>query len=205
MARLDPVPREELAEFESFFQMLEQAGGFVPNSMRTLAHRPDLLRAFAGFVGPVLGPGEVDPALKQLVAFVASRAAGCRYCQAHTAHSAHRAGTSEEKIQAAFEYDTSPLFSEAERAALRLANDAALTPSAASDAHFEELRKHFTTPQMVEIMAVISAFGFLNRWNDAVATTLEDGPLAFARETLEPLGWSTGAHVPEAGREDPKS
>ena len=129
MARLEPLAREELEEFEPFFQALEQGMGFVPNSVRTMAHRPELLRAFGAFAGGVLGEGAIDPELKQLVAFVASRAAGCRYCQAHTAH---RAGASTERIDAAFDFEASPLFSEAECAALRLARDAALAPSATS-------------------------------------------------------------------------
>jgi len=198
MARLEPLAREELEEFEPFFQALEQGMGFVPNSVRTMAHRPELLRAFGAFAGGVLGEGAIDPELKQLVAFVASRAAGCRYCQAHTAHSAHRVGASTERIDAAFDFEASPLFSEAERAALRLARDAALAPSAADESHFAALSEHFSAAEIVEIMGVIAFFGFLNRWNDAMATTLEEEPLAFAREQLASRGWSAGAH---AGKE----
>ena len=195
MARLEPLSREQLSEFEPFFEALEQGMGFVPNSVRTMGHRPELLRAFAAFAAGVLGEGAIDPELKQLVAFVASSAAGCRYCQAHTAHSAHRAGASQERIAAAFDFEASPLFSEAERAALRLASAAALSPSAAEQDHFSVLAEHFSAAQIVEIMGVIAFFGFLNRWNDALATTLEEEPLAFARGHLEPRGWSAGAHA----------
>ena len=65
-------------------------GGFVPNSLFTMGHRPEILQAFLMLAGTINGPGTVDPGLKQLVAYVASNAAGCRYCQAHTsAHAAH--------------------------------------------------------------------------------------------------------------------
>ena len=200
MARLDPVPREELAEFEPFFQMLEQAAGFVPNSMLTLGRRPDLLRAFAGMSGAVLGGGSVAPELKQLVAFVASSAAGCRYCQAHTSHAAERRGVEAEKIEAAFQFDSddnekSDLFSDAERAALRLARDAALVPNETGEQHFAELHKHFSDEEIIELVAVVSMFGWLNRWNDTMATELESGPLAFARERLAPHGWSGDRHT----------
>lgn len=194
MPRLEPLPREELGEFEPFLQALEESMGFVPNSVRTMAHRPELLRAFGAFAAGVLGEGSIDPELKQLVAFVASRAAGCRYCQAHTAHSAHRAGANSERIAAAFDFETSPLFSEAERSALRLANAAGVSPSAAEDSHFSALGEHFSAAEIVEIMGVIAFFGFLNRWNDALATGLEEEPLAFARAELGPRGWSAGVH-----------
>jgi len=195
MARLEPLPREDLAEFEPFLQGIEQGMGFIPNSVRTMAHKPELLRAFGAFAAGVLGEGAISPELKQLVAFVTSSAAGCRYCQAHTAHSAHRAGAGRERIAAAFDFETSPLFSEAERAALRLANAAGLSPSAAEESHFSALGEHFSPAEIVELMGVIAFFGFLNRWNDAFATTLEEEPLAFARVALEPQGWTVGAHV----------
>ena len=194
MPRVPSLRREQLGEFEPFFQMVEQTMGFVPNSMLTMGRRPEILRGFAALAGSVLGPGQIGAELKQLVAFVASNAAGCRYCQAHTSHGAVRAGASEEKLDAAFAYASSELFSGAERAALRLANDAAIVPNAVSDEHFEELRKHFSDEQIVELVAVISLFGWLNRWNDTLATELEAEPLTFARETLAPRGWSPGNH-----------
>ncbi|MDJ0787317.1 MAG: carboxymuconolactone decarboxylase family protein [Myxococcota bacterium] len=194
MNRLTPLPREELAEFEPLFALVEANMGFLPNSMRIMARKPELLRGFGALIAPVLGPGAVAPELKQLVAYVASVASGCRYCQAHTAHSAHRAGSSDEKIAAAFEFETSPLFDERERAALALAADAATAPPAVSDAHFEALRKHFGEDEILEIVAVIAAFGFLNRWNDTLATELEDSPLSFAREGLAASGWEPGEH-----------
>ena len=198
MARIQPLAREELAEFEPFFKLVEGSMGFVPRSLFTMGRRPDLLRAFAGLSGTILAGGRggtLDRSLVQLIAYVASRAAGCSYCQAHASHGAHRAGASEERIAAAFEYETSDLFDDAERAALRLANDAALVPNAASDAHFEALREHFDEEQIVEIVSVISLFGYLNRWNDTVATTLEDGPRVFGEKALAAAGWSAGKHA----------
>ncbi|MDZ7727689.1 MAG: carboxymuconolactone decarboxylase family protein [Dehalococcoidia bacterium] len=73
---------------------------------------------------------------------MASASTGCRYCQAHTASGAARAGIEEQRVESVFEFETSPLFSEAERAALRLARDAALVPNATSPEHFAALKAH---------------------------------------------------------------
>ena len=194
MTFITPKSRGELAELEPVFQMVEASMGFVPNSMLTMAHWPELLQAFAGLGGTVLAGGELDSELKQLIAFVASNAAGCRYCQAHTSHSAVRAGASEEKIQAAFEFESSDLFSEAERAALRVALHAGMNPNAVEPAHMETLQQHFSDKQCVEVVAVISLFGFLNRWNDTMATTLEDSPRTFASDKLAQSGWDVSKH-----------
>ena len=85
MARIAPLERSELEEFEPFFQIVEQVMGFVPRSMFTMGRRPDILRGFAALSGAVLAGGTVDGALKQLVAMVTSVTAGCRYCQANFA------------------------------------------------------------------------------------------------------------------------
>ena len=103
MPHVEPIAREALEEYESFFQIAEQMmGGFVPNSLFTMAHRPEILEKFMMLAGTVNGPGTVDPGLKQLVAYVASNAAGCRYCQAHTSTHASHAGVTAEKIEHAF-------------------------------------------------------------------------------------------------------
>jgi alkylhydroperoxidase family enzyme len=121
--------------------------------------------------------------------------AACRYCQAHTSASAHRAGAALKRIEAAFADEKSPLLSQAERAALRIANDASVVPNAVTKGHFERLRQHFDEGQIVELVAVIALFGFLNRWNDTMATALEEEPLAFARQALAPHGWHAGKHA----------
>jgi len=195
MPHVRPLAREDLPQYEPFFRVAEQMmGGFVPNSLFTLGHRPEILEAFMRLAGAVNGPGAVDPGLKQLVAHVASRAAGCGYCQAHTSAQAAHVGVDPEKIEHAFEYETHPVFSDAERAALHLARDAALVPNRVEAAHFEALRRHFDEPQIVELVAVCALFGFLNRWNDTMATTLEDVPRAYAEEHLGTAGWEAGKH-----------
>lgn len=194
MPRLDPLPRESLPEFEPVFEIVEATMGFVPTSLLAMGRWPELLQAFAGLAGRVLGPGAIEPGLKNLVSFVSSNAAGCRYCQAHTSHTAVHQGVSPEKVDAAFEFETSPLFDARERAALRLARDASLVPNLVEDEHFEELRRHFSEREIVELVSVIGLFGYLNRWNDTVATRLESAPGGFATERLATHGWSIGKH-----------
>lgn len=172
--------------------------GFVPSSMPTMAKVPGLMEAFANLAGTVNGMGEIDRGLGQLVATVASHAAGCRYCQAHTAAHAARAGVDAEKVAEVWSFETSDRFTEAERAALRVARDAAQVPNAVTDQHFTDLAAHFTEDQIIQIVAIISLFGYLNRWNDTLATMREPEPLAFASEHLGPAGWEPGKHAPQS-------
>jgi hypothetical protein len=49
--------------------------------------------------------------------------------------------------------------------------------------------------QVVEIVGVIALFGFLNRWNDTMATPLEEEPKAVGEKHLAAHGWSAGRHA----------
>ncbi len=197
MSRIEPKPREQLSEYEPFFELVEASMGFVPSSMMVMAKIPALYDAFSTLAGTVMTLGKIDAGLGQMIANVASHAAGCRYCQAHTGAHAVHAGVDPDKIERVWEFETSDLFSEAERTALRVARDAAQVPNAVTDAHFDALRQHYDEEQIIQIVATISLFGYLNRWNDTMATTLEAEPLAFAGEHLAQAGWEVGKHAPE--------
>lgn len=197
MSRVTPIRREDVPELEDVFERAERALGFIPNSFFVMARSPGIMRAFSRLSREVIGvPGKVPLPLKRLVAYMASATVGCMYCSAHTAESATEVdGVPAEKIEAIWEYETSPLFSDAERAALRMAQLAASVPNGMHDEDMDELKKHFDEDQIVELVAAVCLFGWLNRWNDTMATSLEDGPLAFGEMHLSKSGWTPGKHV----------
>ncbi len=159
-----------------------------------MARWPELLGAMAGMVAVIFAPGQVGMKLKRLVAMVCSASAGCSYCVAHNALGIHDAGVADDKLAAVWDFETSDLFSAAERAALRVARGAGLSPNAVTDEEFAELREHFDDRQILELVAVIGLFGFLNRWNATLATQLETKPLDFADANLQARGWQAGRH-----------
>ncbi|MFN0090032.1 MAG: carboxymuconolactone decarboxylase family protein [Acidimicrobiales bacterium] len=192
---VSPLVSNDDPELAALLESMAQTGGYVPNSVRTMARRPGLPAAFAQLARVVLGPGHIDRELKSLIALVASVAAGCRYCQAHTSTSATRAGGDNARVQAAWQFETSPAFSEAERVLLRLARDAANVPNLIDDRHRAELAVHHDEVVIAEAVAVIALFGFLNRWNDTMGTTLEDMPASAAQVSIASLGWNAGKHA----------
>ncbi|MEM6834906.1 MAG: carboxymuconolactone decarboxylase family protein [Sphingomonadales bacterium] len=184
MARIAAVRPNTLSEdTQAILKAGEAFMGFMPNDALVMAHLPGMLPAFLKLVEAIYGSGTLDPGFKRLIGMIASSAAGCSYCEAHTAFAAHRTEVDEDKIAAIWDYETSPLFDDAERCALRVAQRAALVPNAVEDHHFEALADHFTEAQQTEIVAVIALFGFLNRWNSTLQTELEALPAAL-REKL---------------------
>lgn len=192
-ARLDPLPPghspDLKEEFDSFFKTL----GFVPNSVLTMQRKPALVRAFVMMQRAIWDPhSKVDRGFKRLVAHVASRTAQDAYSMAHTASGALHFGIGEEKLAASRSYASSPLYSEAEKAALDLA--VAASQNAVTDALFAALRRHWSEEEIVEIVAAIAMAGFLARWNQTMATPLEEEPMDVGRRHLARHGWSPGVH-----------
>ena len=72
MSRISMKGREQLPELAPLLDLVESSMGFVPNSMLTMGHWPELLSAFGGLGGTVLQTGVVDSSLKQLIALVSS-------------------------------------------------------------------------------------------------------------------------------------
>lgn len=195
MAHVPPLPRDAVPEFKERFDHYEATRGFVPNSIQTMARRPAIASAFMDLNRAVLYEGTVSEELKMLISLIASQAAGCRYCQAHMANLSAVYEASDAKIRAVWEFETSDLFDDAERAALRLALHGALVPNAADPKDFAEARKYFDDGQLVEIVAAVALFGYLNRWNDTMATDLENHPRNVAERTVGPIGWEPGKHA----------
>ena len=48
-----------------------------------------------------------------------------------------------------------------------------------SEEDLAALKEHFSDRQVVEIVAVLSLYGFLNRWNSTLQTELEAPPANF--------------------------
>lgn len=199
MSRLPPLPPETTPELKSHFDFFLGTLGFTPNSVLTMQRKPKLVQAFAQLNAAVMDPeGEVELGFRRLIGHVASQASGCLYCQAHTLLGAHNFGVTPEKLADLWQYANSPLYSAKEKLALDFALAAASQPNGVTDELFTQLQQHWSDSQIVEILGVVAMFGFLNRWNDSMATPLEAVPNAIAEKTAGERGWSAGKHLSKA-------
>lgn len=197
MAHLRPLSRDEISdpELQRMYDHYASTRGFVPNSVLTMSRRPNIAKSFAALNQAILYEGTVPEELKMLVSLIASQAAGCRYCQAHMANLSRIYKASDRKIAAVWEFESSDLFTSAEKAALRLAMKASMVPNETTKQDFDQLKHYFDEEQIVEIVASIALFGYLNRWNDTMGTQLEELPSEVAGQTLAAQGWNPGKHA----------
>jgi alkylhydroperoxidase family enzyme len=196
MAHLPPLPAETTPELREDFAIFERILGFVPNSLLTMQRIPAMVRGFGELTKAVMDPGgEVDLGFMRLIAHFASRAAGCQYCEAHSLVAAKIHGVSQQKLDAIWEYRDSPLYSEAERAALDFALAAGSVPNAVDGTIMERMKAHWSDTQIVQILGAVCLYGFLNRWNDSMATDLEESPRQMGERVLTKGGWTGGKHL----------
>ncbi len=187
--QMDPDLVEEFAFFRGTL-------GGIPNSIRTMARVPEIALAYTALNKAVMTDyGTVTLEQKRLIGYVASFASGCLYCQAHMILASERFGASEERLNSVYDFEDSPHYSDAEKAALAYAHAAAAVPNMVTDEVGARLRQHWSEQAVVEITAVVALFGYLNRWNDSLGTALEDLPHDRGRERLaEATGWKIGKH-----------
>lgn len=191
-----PLPADADPDVRELAKFFNETLGFCPNSVLTMQVRPNIAKAFIGLNASVMeNHGRVTSALKRLIGFMASHAAGCNYCQAHTIRAAERYEADPEQLENIWEYKSHPAFSEADRAALDLAVAASTIPNGVDEALESRLHKYWDDGEIVEILGVIALFGFLNRWNDSMATTLEPGAAESAAKWLGGHGWERGKHA----------
>lgn len=196
MALVRPLEENEFdSDLLEFVQFFKGPLGVIPNSVRTMARRPAVAKAFTELNIAVMEcEGAVTPEFKRIIGYVTSYVSGCRYCQAHTILGSQRFGSTEERLNDVWNYADSSHFTEAEKAALAFAHAAALVPNSVTPEIGEELHKHWSEDDIVEIMAVISLFGYLNRWNDSMGSALEELPIEAGDKYLGNTDWEVGKH-----------
>jgi alkylhydroperoxidase family enzyme len=183
--------------------------GYVNRQHLEMFTWPELMKPFKRMAEIVMLEANNLPRQLRSEAFtMASVAAGCMHCQSHGAYSLHLLGVSPDRIRDIWSFEQSGDFTEAEKAALRLARDAALVPPAVEPGHFAALREHYSDREIVELLAVISLAGWYNRWNNAIATVTDQESIDWARQNLTSVGWQLGKHAGEPSeqrRKHPRS
>ena len=196
MALVPPLGDEDFdPDLLEFVQFFKGPLGVIPNSVRTMARRPEVARAFTNLnIAVMKCEAGVTPEFKRLIGYMTSYVSGCRYCQAHTILGSERFGSTEARLNDVWNFDNSEHFSEAEKAALSFARAAAMVPNEVDEKISEKLRAHWDHGEIVEITSVVALFGYLNRWNDSMGSVLEDLPIEAGEKHLKETGWNVGKH-----------
>jgi alkylhydroperoxidase family enzyme len=159
MSCVTPVEREAIGDPEFLALLAEGEALGVPDALfasilaRAPAQGKPLLRAL------IMShrDGSVDHRLKEIIRIQLARFAGDPYFATLRSAKAREAGLTEEAIAAGYgDYEDSPLFTAAEKCALRYADQMYLDASKVDAAFYAELKTHFTEAQIMELGSFIA-------------------------------------------------
>lgn len=183
----------ENADLEDLVRFL----GYRPNALLTMARVEGLLPAVLALVKVTIrNEAVISSDLRFLVAAEASRSVGCFYSATHAVHAAEHQGVPLEKLADLDRCETSPHYTEAERAALQLARLSARAPVGDLHPAWERARKSYSEDALLALCSAIAAFGWFNRWNSMIGSELEPEPAS----VLDSVAWLTQIRPAEGSR-----
>jgi uncharacterized peroxidase-related enzyme len=169
MARISLIaPESASAEVREIYDTVLR--GKPGNVQKALAHRPEMLKNFLSFYGSV--GRSLDRKLYELIYLRVSFINGCRYCTQHHVASSKRVGLTSEDWSALRAGNYSR-FSAKERAALTYVEKLTRAPHEISDADFDELKKHFSDAEIVDLHLLTGLANLTNRFTDPLGLELE--------------------------------
>lgn len=160
--RLEPVEEPRGLLLRAAYWWSKRALGVVMAPLTVVYARvPAIARPSFGLARTVERRLSLDPGLRLLVQAQASALNGCGFCLDLKHAMALQHGVDLEKLRALADHRESPLFSDRERAALDYTGEATRSRRV-SDATFEQLRKHFTEREIVELTFANAVENFHN-------------------------------------------
>jgi AhpD family alkylhydroperoxidase len=176
----DEAPPEVRAVFEGG----EAQYGRVLHTWQALAQRPEIFVAYLPYLRSIVGPGELEQRIKELVEVRTAVLNRCLYSTSHRVRSARAAGVPEEDLVAVARGELSG-FDEREQIALQLCEELTVRPPSVAFADapqlvdtglLERLRSSFTDPQIVELVATIGLWNALARFHRVMGFELDMDP-----------------------------
>jgi uncharacterized peroxidase-related enzyme len=169
MPRISRLKRSEVGPSSvAVYDKTLRDRGNVPNMFRTMAHRPEIFETIIAHMDAVLNTGTLSKALKELVIVRTSQCNRTPYCLASHTAICRRLGWSDAQLEALKDAGNGSTFSDAEKAAIHLAEVMTLYPHGYTEEDFQRLRSFYSEGEVVELMAAIGLFNYFNRFNDVL-------------------------------------
>jgi len=163
MALISNLEKDQASDIAKVvYESFEECSGSVPEWVKVMAHRPEILKEFVELFGVIMKQGEIQPALKWKIALTVSQTLKCRFCVDVTEKMLQKFGASEEASQ-----KIGP--TEEEKKILDLVEDITLDGHLDNPDLFKNLKEKFNEAEIVEIISVIGLFNYINRFNNTLA------------------------------------
>ena len=149
------------------YKKFEKESGNVPEWVKVMAHRPEILKEFTELFNVVMRDGKVETFLKWKIALVVSETLKCPFCIDVTEKMLKKLGAGEKAIKGIDDLSIE------EKEILELVKDVTLDGHLDQPELFERLKKKFDEAQVVEIISVVGLFNYINRFNNTLGVLPE--------------------------------
>ena len=175
MPRVSEIEPETLPDDarEIFRRYVTEYGPFE-NQAKIFAQRPPALRHIMGLLLDLADEAVLPKRYLEIALVVVSKINECRYCVAHHAPRLTAQGFAADATDKILE-DQVPGFDEVDMLVRNYAVEVTNNFQYMRDGIFDELKKHFSEEQIVELTLRIALCGFFNRFNDALQISMEHG------------------------------
>ncbi len=170
------VEREQAnTETLAFYDKAEERFQALLNIFKVFGHQPEYGTVFTDMIMAILKDGVIDWQTKELLILKATQNNNCQYCVVQHERVSEMLGIPGEKIAGidGDKYKTSPHFTDGEKALMDLTVQIGEDANHVSEALWERLHKHWTEPQIVDAVFVITTYIAVSKFGDALGVKLE--------------------------------
>ena len=163
------------AETLAFYDKAEERFQALLNIFKVFGHQPEYGTVFTDMIMAILKDGVIDWKTKELLILKATQRNECQYCVVQHERVSNMLGITDEKIADldGDTYRTSPHFSEGEKALLDLTVQIGVDANRVSRELWDRLHAHWTEPQIVDAVFVITIYIAVSKFGDALGVELE--------------------------------
>ncbi|RPJ86020.1 MAG: hypothetical protein EHM18_08375 [Acidobacteria bacterium] len=163
MPRYLPVQIDAANEpIKQVYAEVQHKLGHVPNFLKTVAHNDRILKPMADAFLSFVGESSLSEKVRQLVILRVCQLDKCKPTVDRHTLLAKQAGWSDDHLKAMDDYNQSELFPYYEKEALRLVELVRSTPDEIPGDYWAQLDNHYTSDQIVEMVALIGFIGMIN-------------------------------------------
>lgn len=174
MPRYLPVQLDAANEdIKGVYEQVEHDIGYVPNFIKTLAHSDNFLKPIADTYRRLMRETALSEKIRQLAILKTCKICKCKYTIGHHTELAKKAGWTDEHLEAMDNYAESELFTYYEKEVLQLAEQVTREPDEITQEYWTQLDNHFTSNEVIELIALIGFFNMINRFVLAIQVDLE--------------------------------
>lgn len=175
MARVPFVDEGERQDLAELIGRIKAGRGKLLNMYRVLLHSPGVTRAWMALIDAIRNETVLDGRSREIAIIrVASQNASAYEIRQHIPRLAKAEGLTMEDCDAIAKWPVRSHLGEKEQAVIAYA-DEVTRDVRVSDAVFDRLMLHFTTPEIVELTIIIATYNMHGRVVDPLQIDLEPG------------------------------